>query len=218
MSGRKGSLASRSLEYRAPEVPSFLKALKAQVSESDRYSRKRPNDELDSLVSSASSASKRKACDEDETGDLDSDDELRGAQVVVLKDGKHLSQQQALEAKADLAQKSPAPSNSSQNIASSASNSSALKRRRQPVTGGAASDSVSTALDPHSLQEGAKRGDTSLDHVKQLIREDRQAKASTNHTPKQDTNTKEGKRKLKNAEARKLKAKSGKGLSFDLDD
>lgn len=190
-----------------------MKALKAQVSESERYSRKRPNDELDSLVASASSASKRKARDADDDEGLDSDDELRGAQVVVLKDGKHLSQQQALEAKA--VQRIPASSSSTQNI-SSASTTSALKRRRQPIADEALSDSVSSAKAPH-IAEGGNGGDASLNHVKQLIHE-RHSRPIDDEIPRNDTHTKENKRKAKNAEARKLKAKSGKGLSFELDD
>ncbi|SPO27958.1 uncharacterized protein UTRI_05101 [Ustilago trichophora] len=237
MSSRKGNLASRSLEYRAPEVPSFLKALKAQVASSDRYSSssssKRGGDELDSFVTSTSSG-KRKAHDDEDGEDvgLDSDDEMNGAQVVVLKDGKHLSHSEALQHKKTKAAASNATSSLSensaagkaQNIAASAS-ATPSKRRRDPI--GAPSsepshlsvDSIINRPTSQKIKVGSAKG--TLEDVKQLIRQDRQSRAPTSQSfTKEDKTekTKQDKRKEKNAHARKLKAQSGKGLSFDLDD
>ncbi|SPO28851.1 uncharacterized protein UTRI_05101_B [Ustilago trichophora] len=224
MSGRKGNLASRSLEYRAPEVPSFLKALKAQVACSERYSSssssssQRGGDELESFVKLTSSG-KRKALDDEDDQDagLDSEDEMNGAQVVVLKDGKHLSHTEALQLKTT----SPAlPRNSAgekpQNIAASAS-ATPSKRRRPPIQPHLTLDSIINT--PTSTKPKVETAKSSLEDVKQLIRQDRQARSPPTSSTKQDKKEKtQDKRKVKNAQAKKLKAKSGKGLSFDLDD
>lgn len=218
MSGRKGSLASRSLEYRAPETPNFLKALKAQVASSDRYApaSRRGGAELDSFVTSTSSG-KRKAQDDEEG--LDSEDEMNGAQVVVLKDGKHLSHQEAMEIKKGAAAQVPtsppwSSKDKAQNIASTGSGVS--KRRREAVNVPRSEQkeaSISAIVEEKNEKDGGgKIG--GLEDVKQLIRQDRESRAP----PKAKEPTKEDKRKEKNAQARKLKAKSGKGLSFDLDD
>lgn len=235
MSGRKGSLASRSLEYRAPEVPNFLKALKAQVASSERYfssaSSSRHTDELDSLVTSTSASGKRKARDDEEGDGLDSEDEMNGAQVVVLKDGKHLSHDEALRIKrtqihsepSSAATEKPAAGRN-QNIAGSGSAVSA-KKRRDPIGDAVepkADVSISSLLDrsteakANSQSKDAGKG--ALDDVKQLIRQDRESRAPPTASKEAREKTKDQRRKEKNAQARKLKAKSGKGLSFDLDD
>lgn len=241
MSGRKGNLAPRSLEYRAPEVPNFLKALKAQVASSERYSSsssRAGGDELDSFVTSTSSSSsgKRKARHDDEDdATLDSEDEMNGAQVVVLKDGKHLSHQEALAIKASQAQEeetSAAQGSSSagkaQNIASTGS-SGGSKKRRGPIgvheEDKAKEASISALIEekpPSDKEAGsAKKAGSGLDDVKKMIRKEREARAPASPKAKETISkeeSKEEKRKEKNAQARKLKAKSGKGLSFDLDD
>ncbi|KAJ1020424.1 hypothetical protein NDA13_005742 [Ustilago tritici] len=237
MSARKGNLASRSLEYQTPETPNFLKALKAQVASSDRYStstKQRPSDELDSFVISTSSAAvKRKAREEDEDEGLDSEDEMRGAQVVVLKDGKHLSHDEALQlktaSKGQPEEQKEGAKGKDQNIASTGSALGARKRRG-PI-GEAAdeskglgedvsiSDIINTAeLIEKPSREKGKGGGTSkggLEDVKDLIRKERDARAPKKTDKEQQ---KDDKRKEKIAAAKKLKAKSGKGLSFNFDD
>ncbi|KAJ1576289.1 hypothetical protein NDA14_007387 [Ustilago hordei] len=237
MSGRKGNLASRSLEYQAPETPNFLKALKAQVASSDRYStstKQRPSDQLDSFVISTSSAAvKRKAREEEEDEGLDSEDEMRGAQVVVLKDGKHLSHDEALQlktaSKGQPEEQKEGAKGKDQNIASTASALGARKRRG-PI-GEAAdeskglgedvsiSDIVNTAelIEKPSREKGKGDGTSKggLKDVKDLIRKERDARAPTKTDKEQH---KDDKSKEKIAAAKKLKAKSGKGLSFNFDD
>lgn len=231
MSGRKGNLASRSLEYRAPEVPNFLKTLKAQVASSDRYARPTSTggDQLDSFVSSTSSAGKRKARDDeqDQDHDLDSEDEMNGAQVVVLKDGKHLSHDEALNIKAALAKQEQAASASShadskpQNIATSGGPAK-KKRDAVAVSDGQKHVSISSIVEASARQKGGKKESTALEDVKQLIKKHREARATHNtkakETRENKQTSKEQERREKNAQAKKLKAKAGKGLSFDLDD
>ncbi|SOV05758.1 uncharacterized protein UDID_06237 [Ustilago sp. UG-2017a] len=240
MSGRKGNLASRSLEYQAPETPNFLKALKAQVASSDRYStstKQRPSDELDSFViSTCSAAVKRKAREEDEDEDegLDSEDEMRGAQVVVLKDGKHLSHDEALQlktaSKGQPEEQKEGAKEKDQNIASTGSALGARKTRG-PI-GEAAdeskglgedvsiSDIINTAelIEKPSREKGKGDGTSKggLEDVKNLIHKERDARAPKKTDKEQQQ--KDDKRKEKIAAAKKLKAKSGKGLSFNFDD
>lgn len=238
MSGRKGNLASRSLEYQAPETPNFLKALKAQVASSDRYSssKSRPSDELDSFVTSTTSSSgKRKARDEDEDEDLDSEDEMRGAQVVVLKNGKHLSHEEALRlktaSKGQPEERVDEGKKKEQNIASTSSGAGARKRRG-PIGGDGeegkglgeeasisdiidSSDKSGRVSERTSGGKGTAKG--GLEDVKELIRKERDARPpSSSKTDKEQK--REDRRKEKNAAAKKLKAKSGKGLSFNFDD
>ncbi|SAM83928.1 uncharacterized protein UBRO_06237 [Ustilago bromivora] len=241
MSGRKGNLASRSLEYQAPETPNFLKALKAQVASSDRYStstKQQPSDKLDSFVISTSSAAvKRKAREEDEDEDedegLDSEDEMRGAQVVVLKDGKHLSHDEALQLKtASKGQPEEQKEGAKGKVQNIASTGSALgaRKRRGPI-GEAAdeskglgedvsiSDIINTAelIEKPSREKGKGDGTSKggLEDVKNLIRKERDARAPKKTDKEQQ---KDDKRREKIAAAKKLKAKSGKGLSFNFDD
>ncbi|KAJ1019040.1 hypothetical protein NDA18_006191 [Ustilago nuda] len=237
MSGRKGNLASRSLEYQAPETPNFLKALKAQVASSDRYStstKQRPSDQLDSFVISTSSAAvKRKAREEEEDDGLDSEDEMRGAQVVVLKDGKHLSHDEALQlktaSKSQPEEQKEGAKGKDQNIASTASSLGARKRRG-PIAEAedeskglgedvSISDIINTAelIEKPSREKGKGDGTSKggLKHVKDLIRKEKHASAPTKTDKEQH---KDDKSKEKIAAAKKLKAKSGKGLSFNFDD
>lgn len=187
---RKGNLASRSLEYRAPETPAFLKALQAQVSTS-RYTSNSHRDELDDLVTSSSTSGRRKADQpgEEEEG-LDSDDEINGAQVVVLKEGKHVSRDEAVRLKQ---QQQETRKEKLQNIAGSAGG--ATKKRRLPID----------AEEKGSTRTDSKDKANPLDDVKQLIQKQR--------NPPSSPSTKE-----KPAKQKPKKAKPGKGLSFNFDD
>ncbi|GAC98185.1 indoleamine 2,3-dioxygenase [Pseudozyma hubeiensis SY62] len=214
---RKGNLSSRSLQYTAPSTPNFLKALKAQVATSERYNTTtdRPRDELDSLVTSTSSSSssgkRRKRDDNQEDEGLDSEDEMNGAQVVVLKEGKHLSHDEALMLK----QSATATTRSSQeeakrptqNIASSNS-ADAKAKRRKPI--GVQDEAQTDASLIPILDETASKKRTAdpLADVKQLIRQSRPH-------PK---HKQQDKPRAKQAQTKKLKAQSGKGLSFNFDD
>lgn len=248
MSQRKGNLASRSLEYHAPPVPSFLRALQAQVSASDRYSSsgsavsKTHSDQLDSLVSATSSSdsnprsTKRKIGSDDQQQqceELDSDDEMNGAQVVVLKHGKHLSHDQALQLKKQAAQTSTQPLSLStstpptgqeQNIAAMAVGGPS-KKRRTPLDTRTVSTkperrqaSISSLLETSPSRPGHRAQNGDLDHVKQLIQNERNSKSTVPPRTPAPEKSAQQKRSLKNAQARKLKAQSGKGLSFDLSD
>ncbi|PWZ01173.1 hypothetical protein BCV70DRAFT_205756 [Testicularia cyperi] len=261
MSGRGGNFKSRSLEYTAPETPNFLRALKAQVASSPRYSQASSSakngrkDELDSLLSSGSGAqSESQRSDNLDTG-LDSDDEWHGAQIVVLKEGKHLTPQQIQEAKLD--QNSPSttsrPASSTNTNAvveppstKQAAQSGALLKKRKagsigidPSTDDSDHQHAKSLLnsslhldtDTHSSRNGNKQrksnpdaslpgtatttGGSNLEHVKALLRKDRQQQQQA-QAKKQDTTL--SKRDQKNQAAKKEKKKSGKGLSFSFDD
>ncbi|KAJ9474719.1 Indoleamine 2,3-dioxygenase [Pseudozyma hubeiensis] len=213
---RQGRLNSRSLQYTAPSTPNFLKALKAQVATSERYNTTtdRPRDELDSLVTATSSSSsngKRRKLDDDQDEGLDSEDEMNGAQVVVLKHGKHLSHNEALLLKQSAtATTQPGKEEAkrpTQSIASSNSADAKTKRRKPlGVQDEAQSDaSLNSILDE---TDSKKRTADPLDDVKQLIRQSRP-------TPK---HKQQDKTRAKQAQTKKLKAQSGKGLSFNFDD
>lgn len=198
---RKPGLVSRSLEYRAPETPRFLQALEAQVGSNSRYASCDSRDQLDSLVASCSARERKRATlhDKDDQ-DLDSEDELLGAQVVVLKPGKHLSRDEAIRLKTSAPQPESrtAQTHHIAVVSSSPGTNTAAtssKRRRIPI------DSVDHA--PHNATDP-------LDHVKQLIRS---PSKNSNSNPKQDT------RKPKaNTLPNKPKPQPGKGLSFSFDD
>ncbi|SNX86302.1 uncharacterized protein MEPE_05011 [Melanopsichium pennsylvanicum] len=244
MSGRKGNLASRSLQYNAPETPNFLKALKAHVASSDRYAstsslHRSHGDDLDDFVTSSNkSSTKRKAQDDEQDEEivLDSDDELRGATVVVVKDGKHLSHEQALQLKKvqhDRQKNHDSVSSNrsterTQNIAGSGSAGQPKKHRevvgddqeqgkREKASITALSDDTSTCTKtkPGTLKQKGTKED--LEDVKALIKANRQSRATPSKSTLKDSTTSDTK-KAKNVEARKLKARSGKGLSFDFDD
>ncbi|SJX64401.1 uncharacterized protein SRS1_15042 [Sporisorium reilianum f. sp. reilianum] len=159
MSARKPSLASRSLQYHAPEPPAFLQKLQAQVAASERYASASTRDELDVLVASSSS-SKRKVDDdgEGEGGEgVDSDDEMHGAQVVVLSAGKHVSHDEALRIKTHDRERGE---KKAQNIADPATRRT--KKKRLPIA--SPDDKAPQTADPKS---------SALDDVKLLIRQQR---------------------------------------------
>lgn len=222
MSGRKGNLASRSLTYTAPPTPSFLRALQAQVSSNPRSST-RPSDELDSLVTITTSSSrdgKRKLIDNEE--ELDSDDEINGAQVVVLKDGKHLTHEQALEARRGEKVAAPPTASTRDNgegkRQSIAGSTAPVKKRRAAIATDKEEEDVSigTILDtPSPTSTKPRSSGSNLDDVKQLIRAERQSHPQAKEVKEK---TKQQKKQEKTAQARKAIARSGKGLSFDLDD
>ncbi|CBQ68759.1 conserved hypothetical protein [Sporisorium reilianum SRZ2] len=158
MSARKPSLASRSLQYHAPEPPAFLQKLQAQVAASERYASASTRDELDVLVAS-SSAGKRKVDDdsEGEVEGLDSDDEMHGAQVVVLSAGKHVSRDEALRIKTHDRERGE---KKAQNIADPATRRT--KKKRLPIA--SPDDKAPQTAHPNA---------SALDDVKLLIRQQR---------------------------------------------
>lgn len=90
---------SRQLAYEAPPVPSFLQKLHSQVNQNrgsinDKRAgnRQEETSEFDSLLGIGSSSGKDTRPEEEE------EDEFDGAQVVVLKEGKHLSKEEASKA------------------------------------------------------------------------------------------------------------------------
>lgn len=91
---------AKNLTYQTQQVPSFLRALHSQVNGSRNYKDQQnqsAGDELDDLVGIGSSSGSRTDRDrEGEFGkeDIDDEDEFEGAQIVVLKDGKHLSREE----------------------------------------------------------------------------------------------------------------------------
>ncbi|EST09051.1 protein of unknown function DUF4604 [Kalmanozyma brasiliensis GHG001] len=211
---RKGTPASRSLEYHAPPQPAFLRALQAQIPTRQAFSSNRPKDELESLVSSTSSG-KRKA---DDDGEPDGEDEFDGAQVVVLDDG--LSREEATAARraatsrSDSTDYTDSTDSRSQSIAGA---SIATKKRRAPIaaddTGMRPEASITHLLDS-STDVAGKDKSSNLNDVKQLIRTER---SSTQSKPAKEK-TKEQRKAEKTAKARRDIKRSGKGLSFDLDD
>ncbi|TKY89080.1 hypothetical protein EX895_001611 [Sporisorium graminicola] len=208
MSGRKGNLASRSLEYRAPDTPKFLKALQAQVSSSSRYGSASHRDELDSLVaSSSSSAGKGRPQDGDGDG-IDSDDEIHGAQVVVLKEGKHISHDEAVRLKQQQQRdEPPAKEQPAQNIAD-ATAVGVTKKRRLPVD-------LSNNDDTHKTirtTSSSSAKPNPLDDVKRLIQQQRNPPPPPSPSP--STKDKPNKQKPKKVKP----GKPGKGLSFNFDE
>lgn len=188
---RKTPLASRSLEYRAPETPTFLKALQAQVASSQRYTPAAPRGELDSLVASSSSSSTGKRKPDAEEDGWDSDDAMHGATVVVLREGKHVSRDEAVRIKQQQDRVGEVKKQKAQNIAGAASAPS--KKRRAPIDSAQADQSNGTA------SSNNKAGP--LDDVKQLIAQHRPTPMA----------------KSTKSPAKKRKP-PGSGLSFTLDD
>lgn len=87
---------AKSLSYQTQAVPSFLKALHSQVNGPRNYKDQGEGgggDELDDLVGCGSGGIRRGDSFQEE------EDEFEGAQIVVLKDGKHLSREEALREK-----------------------------------------------------------------------------------------------------------------------
>lgn len=91
---------SRQLAYEAPPVPSFLQKLHSQVNQSrgninDKRSggRQEETSEFDSLLGIGPSTSNREG--KSSRAKEDEEDEFDGAQIVVLKEGKHLSKEEA---------------------------------------------------------------------------------------------------------------------------
>jgi hypothetical protein len=100
-------LASRQLAYAPPPVPSFLQKLHSQVNQSrgninDKRSRRGDDDdeaatsEFDDLLGIGSTSKSAKGgTDGKEEALSEGEDEWDGAQVVVLKEGRHLSKEEA---------------------------------------------------------------------------------------------------------------------------
>lgn len=107
-------LASRQLAYAPPPVPSFLQKLHSQVNQSrgninDKRGGSRrddddegPSSEFDDLLGVGGASSKNAKRDRDDKGEgSEEEDEWDGAQVVVLKEGRHLSKEEAAGASKD---------------------------------------------------------------------------------------------------------------------
>lgn len=91
---------SRQLAYDAPPVPSFLQKLHSQVNQgrgniNDKRSgsRREETSEFDNLLGIGSSSSNKEG--EESRAKEEEEDEFDGAQIVVLKEGKHLSKEEA---------------------------------------------------------------------------------------------------------------------------
>lgn len=92
------------LQYTAPKVPSFLQKLHAQVNNSSGRSgaeaygealRPDEGDDLAALVGSSNSGGGGRDAEDvvaSRDDDPEDEDEWQGAQVVVLKEGKHLTE------------------------------------------------------------------------------------------------------------------------------
>ena len=211
---------ARSLSYQAPETPSFLRALKAQVAGSTNAKRSRGNDEFDELL--AGGGGDRLDAN-DINDDDDDDDDLAGAQIVVLKEGKHLTKEE-MHAVRIQQRKQPADSQpASESIAQAGSAPS--QRRKRPVDGLAADDDddgqrattsiMHDALEKPDNKRVKSSSGTNLEDVKQLLREEREKKERVKQAAEE---RKYKKKQEKNKAARAEKKKSGKGLSFSFDD
>lgn len=226
--GNKGAgLKARSLQYTAPETPNFLRALKAQVSVNDRAKYGQPatpKDQLSSLLSSSTTADgdeRRESSDDD-----DGDD---GAQIVVLNDKRHLTAEQAQQAKMEVrertqAKSAPLPAAKTISVTTAGGQPSTKKRRREAV---AVIDShdlneaqpVSSAIDTSPLSKKttapASTGGGDLKDVKELLR----AEKGIHQASKDISAAQQGdKRMRKDKEAQTAKRKAGTGLSFSFDD
>ncbi|KAN0062038.1 hypothetical protein ACQY0O_006033 [Thecaphora frezii] len=244
----------RNLSYQAPETPSFLRALKAQVASPHSHrlaaphakpsdSRSGADGTLDGLLSTRTSTGHAA---QQTLPDADSeDDDLSFAQVVVLKQGKHLSKEEAQQARQhQLLQRSDADAPTDHNIAQAGS--SVPKRKRTLPSLSSTSDEQHRETAQESLQRalavpgpasgsaqkrkrlaatGAGDGGN-LEEVKQLLRQQRQQRqdkerrtdAGADDKGPSQIDEKQRRRQLKNQAAREAKKKSGKGLSFSMDD
>lgn len=268
--GGGGDGGGRGLHYTAPAVPSFLQSLHSQVhgggsrrgDDGRRHAPSRrlnqddaddlaDSDELDGLLGVSSSrarfqdldpSDKNHARKGDEAGSGGEEDEWDGAQVVVLKEGRHLSEQEVQAAKATSRASSsvkaqPAPSTS--HIATAGAAVASSSKRKRAVIGDqggpsqvessssslllpASSAGEITGKDKKKQRPGADAG--SYEGLKELLAQQRASKASDSAPrPSSDAAEEKAKAKAKEKKAkaertRKEKKKTGKGLSFDVED
>lgn len=179
-------------------MPSFLQKLHSQVNQrqgsiNDKRRGDETTSEFDDLLGVASSSGPRTT----EGGD-DSDDEWDGAQVVVLKEGKHLSKEEIA------ATKTPG--------------SEFEAGQATPASDGTGGQHVIAGVGAAPISRAKRRAPTSpdsvgMDEAKQLI-----AVRKGGESEEQMRKEKERKRAEKNKRARVEKAKKGKGLSFSMDE
>ncbi|CAO1612933.1 unnamed protein product [Parajaminaea phylloscopi] len=248
--------ASRGLQYTAPTVPSFLQQLHSQVhgGRSDTNFRRRQEDESvfdgveeeDETAIAITGASDKRGISGRGVGtgksthagagehaslDDDAEDEWDGAQVVVLKQGKHLSHDEVASAKE--AQQRQAAASSSHGssagttgtteaaIATAGSHSTKRKRAQLPSEASLAGplSRAATNEDTHTTSRKTKKkaeADASTyEGLKELLA------AQRTHGNKQTTGPERSpaqKAKAKVQQTKRDKKSLGKGLSFDVEE
>ncbi|PWN52441.1 hypothetical protein IE53DRAFT_367208 [Violaceomyces palustris] len=235
---------AKSLRYEAPHVPKFLQALKDQVNNSSNYGSKGGSggrrDEFDDFFSPSENfddgrdkdggrASMRGKSDPsfvrgEEGEEEGEEDDLEGAQIVVLKEGRHLTREEMEEERERIKSgkvlekeggKSEDPGKNK--IAQAGSISNGRKRASAVITSSSAQEEEEENGPSNVGRKDigralASKSSSGLDGIKALIEEDKARKRAKLEEEKRQ------KRDKKNKAARAEKKKAGKGLSFDIED
>jgi len=204
---------SRQLTYEAPPVPRFLQKLHSQVNSSrGNINDKRGGEassEFDDLLGVGPSGNRQSNSVGKQNGDnSEGEDEWDGAQVVVLKEGKHLSKEEVAHSSKD-SKAEPTKGDGLQGVIAgpeAAVPSSTTKRR---VVGATA----------FSEQKASKS--SGMDEAKELIASSKQTEDNNKEGGQERRKRKEEKdtkKEERNKRARIEKSKMGKGLSFSIED
>ena len=238
------SREARSLQFDAPPIPKFLQALHSQVhgasrsSNGDEDDEAYPGDEISGLLGASSGRGRGAKADVHEDAGDHSGEEWDGAQIVVLKDGKHITETEAkqaaqqVKAAAQAKEDSRTPSIATKDAtdATSVSRPGAGlptgSKRRGPIV-----DETDELLPASKLSTTAKAAKTtataasssvtagSMEDAKALIAAQREKKQWDQLDEQEKKLRTKDKQKIdKNKAAKKEKKKSGKGLSFDFQD
>ncbi|KDN41983.1 hypothetical protein K437DRAFT_295473 [Tilletiaria anomala UBC 951] len=232
-SPKMNARAARSLQFSGPPVPKFLQSLHSQVHGSQGSGSKasRGGDELDELLSldpDRPMIPVRPGGPENDQGEI-SGDEWDGAQIVVLKDGRHLTADEVKQAAKDCHPPSMGSNVSNSSVAVGAKISQpgsgiTGSKRRAPVD-----DSTAISHTSASSETQAQTGISSakmhvanyqngMGEAKDLIfAKKRQREDEQISEKEKKRKAKEDERQRKNRAAKNEKKKSGKGLSFDLE-
>lgn len=234
-------LASRHLAYAPPPVPSFLQKLHSQVNQSrgninDKRGRRGDDDdeaapsEFDDLLGIGSSSKSAKREPNSKGGDLsdEEEDEWDGAQVVVLKEGRHLSKEEASkDRRGELSVCSRLAlvlTRSRLTAEDEATSAVGAQDGAVAVPQAAPSSSAANRAKAASTSTSVGKKSNDLDDLKKLISSRKDAKEAKGDDMSEEAAKKKRKeekdklREEKNKRAKVEKSKRGKGLSFSMDD